>query len=72
MFRLAIVSIASGMCIANPIYTTKDQCKIELDLLSNSEEPLHKLKPDETGREYIVPSNTPFAFIIEPVIDEEM
>lgn len=72
MFRLAIVSIASGMCIANPIYKTKEECEAEMNILTMSDQTYHRLSVDETDRTYVVPTDSTFAFIIEPVIEEDM
>lgn len=70
MYRLAIISVQSGACIANPIYKTEKECFDEANRLYNP--PLGdstiQLGQSEDGRKYIIPIKpTDFVVIVEPV-----
>lgn len=72
MYRLALISIESGACVANPIYKTDQECYDQLDAMKKLSGSVH-FDEDEEGRRYVVPARpNDFIIVIEPVHVEEV
>lgn len=74
MYRLAVISIDSGQCIANPIYKTFDDAKAELDGFIQSKKSsvyqyLYRMD-SECGKNFFIPLKSNLSFVIEPALDE--
>ena len=72
MYRLAIISIESGMCIANPVYREFETCERILEEIINPEEQLYQCPEDITSRFYYINTHVDYNFVIEPVHEEEL
>jgi len=75
MYRLAIIAIESGACVANPVYETEKECFDQVNKIYNSGlgKEIIQFNEDVDGRKYIVPVKPrDFIAMIEPVNDEEI
>lgn len=71
MFRLALIAVESGACVANPVYETEEECYEQIHSMTFDTGKV-KLDKDLDGRTYIVPARpNDFVFVIEPVMDED-
>lgn len=71
MFRLGIIAIESGACVANPVYGTEKECFDQIETLDRKPGESVQLETDIDGRKYIVPGKgTAYIYVVEPVGDE--
>lgn len=73
MYRLAVISIESGMCIANPVYREKETCvRVLEEIFETGAGEMHICPEDVTGRFYYINGEGVYNFVIESVHEEEM
>jgi len=72
MFRLALIAIESGACVANPVYQSEKECFEQIDVIISTPRPSVQLATDVFGRKYIVPcGEKTFVMVVEPVEEED-
>ena len=74
MYRLALIAIESGACVANPVYETEKECFDQANMIYDAGLGAEtvQLESDVEGRKYIIPVRPKdFVVIIEPVVTEE-
>lgn len=74
MYRLALIAIESGACVANPVYETEKECFDQANMIYNAPlgETSVQFEADLDGRKYIVPVKpNSFVVVVEPVTEEE-
>lgn len=70
MFRLALIAVQSGACVANPVYKTEQECFDQIEAMNLATGGV-QLDVDVDGRKYIVPARpNDFVIVIEPLEGE--
>ena len=65
MYRLAIISIDSGHCIANPIYSSFENAEAELNGYLNARHHVIYRLDSDCGKIFFIPVKANLSFVIE-------